>query len=317
MNRKWAFTLVELLVVIAVIALLAAILFPVFSRARERARQSSCASNLKQLGLGIMQYIQDNDEQPPVGLADGYPGYGFTSGCKSFAGLGWGTQVYPYIKNLEIFACPDDPTVPVAGSTLVSYAINGLNMTQSCTTDAPDYAIPVAYPIPSYSAPSRTIALSEFRMPLGSNVHLPVETMGSTTFMTPSASPGASVALYGGSQCRFGYYCANSANPGDDGGLVTGFLQGQTALKYAYYFEPYVAGGVVPAGTAITGIHSDMANYLYLDGHVKAVPGSLVSPGGNNVTAASQPNPQGTPKPDGSIAAGTANPNIEATYSIF
>src|SRR5262245_48870524 len=60
-----AFTLIELLIVIAIIALLAAILFPVFARAREKARQSACASNLKQIGMGILQYTQDFDERYP------------------------------------------------------------------------------------------------------------------------------------------------------------------------------------------------------------------------------------------------------------
>src|SRR5690606_6779733 len=67
-GAKRGFTLIELLVVIAIIAILAAILFPVFARARENARRASCQSNLKQIGLGLMQYTQDYDERLPAGF---------------------------------------------------------------------------------------------------------------------------------------------------------------------------------------------------------------------------------------------------------
>ena len=67
-NKRSAFTLIELLVVIAIIAILAAILFPVFARARENARRTSCLSNLKQIGLGVLQYTQDYDEKLPDAL---------------------------------------------------------------------------------------------------------------------------------------------------------------------------------------------------------------------------------------------------------
>src|SRR5580704_7489517 len=74
-RRTAGFTLIELLVVIAIIAILAAILFPVFAQAREKARQTSCISNLKQIGLATLQYVQDYDETYPDGWApDGFSG---------------------------------------------------------------------------------------------------------------------------------------------------------------------------------------------------------------------------------------------------
>ena len=81
MSRR-GFTLIELLVVIAIIAILAAILFPVFAKAREKARQASCLSNVKQMCLALMQYAQDYDETLPQGQEVSWsgvavPGSGF------------------------------------------------------------------------------------------------------------------------------------------------------------------------------------------------------------------------------------------------
>ncbi len=97
MHRRRGFTLIELLVVIAIIAILAAILFPVFAKAREKARQSSCASNLKQLGLAALQYAQDYDERMM---------YRFWRDPSGFA-LNWVTGfLMPYTKNNQIYMCP-------------------------------------------------------------------------------------------------------------------------------------------------------------------------------------------------------------------
>ena len=107
-TTKSAFTLIELLVVIAIIAILAAILFPVFARARENARRSSCQSNLKQMGLGTLQYVQDYDEKyMPVLISTGFS-YG---GPPTYAPpRGWADAIYPYTKSVQINQCPSEPT---------------------------------------------------------------------------------------------------------------------------------------------------------------------------------------------------------------
>lgn len=100
------FTLVEILVVLSIISLLAAILFPVFGRARENARKTSCAGNLKQIALGINQYIRDYDEL--------YPPDGTT------AQDGWALTVQPYLKSEQALQCPGERTAKPSGATLAA-----------------------------------------------------------------------------------------------------------------------------------------------------------------------------------------------------
>ena len=105
---KKGFTLIELLVVIAIIAILAAILFPVFARAREKARQTSCLNNSKEIVLGWVMYVQDYDER--------LPDYYYPS---AIGNQRWPALIMPYIKNTQIFACPSQ------SEYWIGYAYNG------------------------------------------------------------------------------------------------------------------------------------------------------------------------------------------------
>jgi len=102
-TRRTGFTLIELLVVIAIIAILAAILFPVFARAREKARQASCSSNVKQITLGFIMYASDYDDRFPFFNWGNRP----CGGSPAYPTMRpWYLQVYPYVKNGQLFECP-------------------------------------------------------------------------------------------------------------------------------------------------------------------------------------------------------------------
>ncbi len=118
-----AFTLVELLVVIAIISILAAILFPVFAQAREKARQTACLSNLKQIGTGIMLYKQDYDETfPAFKLHD-------TGPFGPSRPYGWGDCFQSYVKSTQVMRCPSTGSRPNSGTNpnlaYTDYCING------------------------------------------------------------------------------------------------------------------------------------------------------------------------------------------------
>jgi prepilin-type N-terminal cleavage/methylation domain-containing protein len=119
-SKRRAFTLIELLVVIAIIAILAAILFPVFAQAREKARQATCLSNEKQIGLGVGMYVQDYDSTLPINAADG-----ITPGGTR---VNYYDALAPYLKNQQIWLCPSD--IPNSNGTqprppAMGYHMNG------------------------------------------------------------------------------------------------------------------------------------------------------------------------------------------------
>jgi prepilin-type N-terminal cleavage/methylation domain-containing protein/prepilin-type processing-associated H-X9-DG protein len=136
-RARKGFTLVELLVVVAIIAILAGILYPVFSQARAKAQQTACAANVKQLGTAIQIYVQDYDETfPPVYIdpANRTIPDSTLVDRPEWKGLSWTERVYPYVKNEEIFKCKSDPAAaqrnPVNARFLNSYAYNPLFGTQ-------------------------------------------------------------------------------------------------------------------------------------------------------------------------------------------
>ena len=139
LKRKRGFTLIELLVVIAIIAILAAILFPVFAKARAAARKSACQSNLKQISLGFLMYMQDYDEQMPPWTGNHcgiYPGGAFDLAYM------YPNLVGPYIKNGVdpktqglggVWACPDTKSVVGPIGNTYAYSYYSIGGTSNCT----------------------------------------------------------------------------------------------------------------------------------------------------------------------------------------
>ena len=128
--RNQGFTLIELLVVIAIISILASILFPVFARARENARRTSCLSNMKQIGLGIMMYVQDYDEKyPPYQITSAATPPGDWQSNWAYTNKVWIWQqiIQPYTKSMQVFVCPSGLPLAYQGRDTVIQTNYGVN----------------------------------------------------------------------------------------------------------------------------------------------------------------------------------------------
>ena len=279
-SRAYGFTLIELLVVIAIIAILASILFPAFSRARENARRASCASNMKQLGLGMIQYSQDYDEQFPLGLGS----FNY-NGVNYYPGIGWGGQLMPYVKSVQVFDCPSDTTLATAVGVPVSYAYNFVITYPQSVGDA-------AGRVTNFTATSKTVMLFEV-----SNVLVPLNSPNENyPSNTQNLSPGGT---------------------GQDGQILQSADPVSRTQKFA---TGYMSNAILDAGfndfllapNAPYGRHLDTSNFLLADGHVKSYRGTQVS-AGNNATNPS--NAQVTNLPNIWTAEGTLNGTHQVTFS--
>ena len=203
-HSQRGFTLIELLVVIAIIAILAAILFPVFAKAREKARQISCLSNEKQIGLAILQYSQDSDERMPCGtqkLATG----------NTQDGIGWASQIYSYVKSTAVFKCPDDSTSGSNAAPVtypVSYGMN-LQATRSSLAD--------------FTSDSKSVMLFETT---GSTAPITTIWDGTTGDAGSPAADGNPQGFYGTG--RFATGVMSGADPANVSNSTTGYFDTKT-----------------------------------------------------------------------------------------
>ena len=285
LKTRNAFTLIELLVVIAIIAILAAILFPVFAKVREKARQTACVSNLKQLSLAVMQYTQDNDENYPTG-------------SRGFLGQGWASTIYPYVKSTGVYKCPDDSTSAQVFGGVTSYPVSYSGNLNFLRIDGGTATDPhTGQALASLVSPAKTVLFCEC-----SGIYSPItnglELGGNTVVSSVTNAP------------RAGAVYPFSTGPWQGGHLETGCIGGLNC-------SPYV-GLPVTGFSATTGRHTDGSCYMMADGHVKWFRGSQVS--GGSVALAEDCNQWGSPAmPDcganTDMAAGTGSSQFAVTFS--
>jgi prepilin-type N-terminal cleavage/methylation domain-containing protein len=293
-NTRKGFTLIELLVVIAIIAILAAILFPVFAKVREKARQTSCLSNEKQIGLAFIQYVQDYDEHQPNGATS-------AAGVADNDGQGWAGQVQQYLKSTAVLKCPDDSTGTISNPGLedvpgevdapISYAFNSnlAGASDAITTAASSTVL--VFEVSGAYTPTQSTIIDELS-PAGVGAV-------STDLNGATAAPPCQITT-----------APEICNGSEDGynTLEGGALGGLPNLTYPDNGTP------VTLATLPAAWHTAGSNFLASDGHAKWERPSQVSPGLNAATTTNIAiNTASAPFAAGTEATG--NPTYSLTFS--
>jgi prepilin-type N-terminal cleavage/methylation domain-containing protein/prepilin-type processing-associated H-X9-DG protein len=229
-QQRRGFTLIELLVVIAIIAIMAAILFPVFSQAREAARQSSCSSNMRQIGMAVRMYLQDND-----GMC--FPHHLYDSDVEANGAVislepekPWTVIFSPYVKNRSVYYCPSDPV----GRT---------------KTQALDPVTYIQRELPELeTAPPGTLAAQSYLL----NSLLTHQTRQYGTF----------------NEARFDGIAGDFVLMSERNATARSLEENQTMANIQDDYDIW-NGAPQLAEWIARGRHKGGGNYLYLDGHVK------------------------------------------------
>jgi prepilin-type N-terminal cleavage/methylation domain-containing protein/prepilin-type processing-associated H-X9-DG protein len=232
MNKRTGFTLIELLVVIAIISILAAILFPVFAQAREKARQTSCLSNMNQIGLAAVMYTEDNDEFLPgewqwsPGAILGNSPYILPAALTLQQSLQQ-CELCSYVKSTQVWYCPDRST------TLNSYGMSYPNMWGGGAVynaaKTPSYSWPVGVNIAKIGSPSTNSLIAESGMWPG----------------TAACNAATIAGIY--NDCAVQY-------------------DNQHGYGYSYVYQPLLSAYSSPLP-----LHTGFTNIIFADGHVKAM----------------------------------------------
>jgi prepilin-type N-terminal cleavage/methylation domain-containing protein len=285
-SKSYGFTLIELLVVIAIIAILAAILFPVFAQAREKARQTTCLSNGRQLSLATQMYTQDYDERFPEGL-------GMVNNKRIWSGEGWAGSIAPYVKNTGLFHCPSDPL-----QNGLSYAYNANLTAIPGDEDEENLPPPPGISLAELGAPTRTVLFFEVT---GVSVNLAQPNEGTNSGDTPGKHYSAS-----GNGLDNRLYAQKDWKTREENQYATGYLGRRVPpnLQKTQFSQ-------------VSGRHSAGTSVIFTDGHVKWQRGESISSGINASSPAC--NQDNIPAIAGCAgifhAAGTESANYPATFS--